>query len=231
MSLVKFADLPGKMSSLRRSVFFNPNARSWTAPPSVSSERVASFHQTLPDFQTTRLVSLNDVAKEIGVKAVYLKDESSRLGLPSFKILGASWGIHQAIARRLGLAADANFEAIKEAAAGSHIELFAATDGNHGRAVARMASLLSVPANIYVPAGMHSATSELIHQEGAHVIRCGGDYDNTVLSAQRSAKEKGGILIQDYHFKGGDDEDVPQVGTDPPLRQCRNDYSQNNELY
>ena len=31
---------------------------------------------------------------------LYLKDESSRLGLPSFKILGASWGTHRAICER-----------------------------------------------------------------------------------------------------------------------------------
>ena len=38
----------------------------------------------------------------LGVGEVLLKDESSRLGLPAFKILGASWAIYRSLEARAG---------------------------------------------------------------------------------------------------------------------------------
>lgn len=31
---------------------------------------------------------------------MFVKDESARLGLPAFKVLGASWAVHRALAGR-----------------------------------------------------------------------------------------------------------------------------------
>jgi len=50
---------------------------------------IEKFHKTLPDYAETLLVSLPDVARELGVGHVFVKDESTRFGLPSFKIAGA----------------------------------------------------------------------------------------------------------------------------------------------
>ena len=46
------------------------------------------FHQTLPGYSVTRLVELPALAKELGVKDIFVKDEASRFGLNSFKGLG-----------------------------------------------------------------------------------------------------------------------------------------------
>ena len=73
-----------------------------------------------------------------------VKDESERLGLPSFKILGASWAVYRALVDHLGLTLDAvpTFARLAEAVAPARpLTLTAATDGNHGRAVAHMAAL------------------------------------------------------------------------------------------
>ncbi|GAP89440.1 putative peptidase M20 [Rosellinia necatrix] len=196
------------MNSKRRPVLFNPHAQPRVVKNDSSAETVASFHRQLPDYGRTPLVSLDDVAKELGLGAVRLKDESSRLGLPSFKILGASWGTFRAIIQTAGLPLSTSFDAVRQAVAGHRTSLHAATDGNHGRAVARMGSILSIPAEIWVPAGMHPSTIELIRSEGAEVVEAGGDYDHAILEAQKSAERSGGILIQDFAF--GDYNEIPQ---------------------
>lgn len=199
------------MSSLRRDIYYNDNWRSWGSPESSSSteEPVRGFHRSLPDYEQTPLVKLDDLAKEIGVRAVYLKDEGSRFGLPSFKILGASWGTFRAIASRLNLPLDCVLDTLKQSLVGHDIVLFAATDGNHGRAVARMGYWLDLPVEVWVPAGMHQSTIDLIVSEGARVNVSVGNYDQAVLEAQTVANKDGGILVQDFAF--GDYVDIPQV--------------------
>ncbi|KAI0906396.1 tryptophan synthase beta subunit-like PLP-dependent enzyme [Ustulina deusta] len=198
------------MSSKRRPVLFNANAQLQPqAPQSDSSAELAAyFHQQLPGFSRTPLIDLDTAAKELGVRTVRLKDESTRLGLPSFKILGASWGVFKAITQTLGLPLSTDIEALKQAVANHPISLHAATDGNHGRAVARMGFTLSIPVEIWVPAGMHPSTIELIRSEGAAVLVSDGNYDDAVLKARESAERRGGILIQDFAF--GDYQDIPK---------------------
>lgn len=172
---------------------------------------IKAFHEQLPDAQPTKLLALDSLAKELGVKSVYLKDERSRYGLPSFKILGASWGAYRALAREVGLPLDAGIEALKESLRSHPITIFTATDGNHGRAVARVVSILGIPAEVHVPAGIHASVVEKIEAEGAKVILSTEDYDKTVIIAHRAAQDAGGILVQDFAFDGYDE--IPQVSS------------------
>jgi diaminopropionate ammonia-lyase len=83
-------------------IFVNMKQRSqMTFPP--SNPKIGAFHRTLPHYSPTPLVSLPEIAKDLGVGHLLLKDEGSRFGLPAFKILGASWATTQAIAKRLKL--------------------------------------------------------------------------------------------------------------------------------
>ncbi|KAK1244262.1 hypothetical protein MKX08_002400 [Trichoderma sp. CBMAI-0020] len=183
----------------RRPVFFNPAAKSWTAPVTDSLDVAYQFHQQLPQYKPTKLIPLEDLAKELGVRAIHLKDETCRLGLPSFKILGASWGTFRAIAQKLSLPLESSLDSVKQALSTTSVSLYAATDGNHGRAVARMASILGVPAQIHVPGCMHNATIELIKSEGARVVVSDGFYDKAVVDAREAAaQDSTAIVVQDY---------------------------------
>jgi diaminopropionate ammonia-lyase family len=197
------------MATMRRHVYFNPTARSWVAPPADNTDLISQFHQRLPFYEPTKLVSLDEVAKEIGVAAVYLKDESSRFGLTSFKILGASWGTFRALVQAFGLSLDTDLATLKQALALRPVTLYTATDGNHGRAVAYMGCLLSTPAVIHVPANMHESTIQSIRLGGAKVVVSTGNYDAAVLDAQQDAQHNGGLLVQDFAFGGY--EDIPKV--------------------
>ena len=138
-----------------------------------------------------------------------MKDESMRCGLPAFKILGASWGAYRAITDHLGCSASPSLDHIGYLARKAGVYLYTASDGNHGRAVARIASILGVRASVYVPHIMLEKTRALIRQEGALVTVVDGDYDNAVRSAQRHAEHVNGILIQDTAWPGY--EEIPKV--------------------
>ncbi|HEY1480687.1 MAG TPA: pyridoxal-phosphate dependent enzyme [Gaiellales bacterium] len=134
-----------------------------------------AFHRGLPGYEATRLVAADSLARELGIERLYVKDESRRLGLPAFKFLGASW----AISRLLGGGSD--LAALAHHAREQGIErLTTATDGNHGRAVARMAALLGLRSTIYVPAAMRPARRDAIVSEGAELVEVADDYDEAV---------------------------------------------------
>lgn len=138
-----------------------------------------------------------------------MKDESHRFDLKAFKILGASWGTYRALAERLRLPLTMPIKELGLAARMADIKLFAATDGNHGRAVARMANYLDLEAHIVVPKIMDNATQERIASEGARIEVVEGDYDQAVNTAAQKAAALGGLLVQDTAWPGY--EEIPRV--------------------
>nr|WDY64407.1 mitochondrial acetylornithine deacetylase [Aureobasidium pullulans] len=168
-----------------------------------------AFHKALVGYEPTSLLSLDALASDLGLAAVYIKDESSRFGLPSFKAVGASWGCFRALISHLGLNLDtATLESVAAAAADKGCKLLAATDGNHGRAIAWMARSLDIKSTIYVPHDLHANFLRLIAAEGAEVVVVQGDYDFAVeTAASAAAASKHNILVQDTAFDGY--EDIP----------------------
>jgi diaminopropionate ammonia-lyase len=190
-------------ASRRRPIWTNQSASSFTYGNTADLTLVQKFHANLPAFERTPLVPLDELATEIGVRGIFVKDESSRMGLPSFKILGASWGAFCAVAELLRLDHSVGFEELAADAREAKIRLVAATDGNHGRAVARMAKLMRLEADIYVPRVMDEPTENFIAGEGANVIRVAGDYDAAVaLAAKEVLSSRNNVLVQDTSFEG-----------------------------
>jgi diaminopropionate ammonia-lyase len=111
-------------------MFYNPSAHTWRYEGHVSDPEVQSFHRGLPDYAVSPLVSLPDVAKTLGLGHVLLKDESNRLGLPAFKILGASWAVFKTVATKFGLPLNSTLEEVATAARDSGIHLVTCTEGN-----------------------------------------------------------------------------------------------------
>jgi diaminopropionate ammonia-lyase len=160
------------------------------------------FHRRLPGYEATPLVDAPKLANALGVGKVFIKDESGRLGLPAFKILGASWAVYRALEDRLGK----DFGDWKEIGDLEErleplrpLSLAAATDGNHGRAVARVARLLGLGAKIFVPADMVLARRKSIAEEGAEVIVVDGTYDEAVERSADAAGERA-LLVSDMSW-------------------------------
>ncbi len=157
--------------------------------PTVTTD-AWDFHRSLPDYATTPLVDLPVLASEWNVGRVVAKDESTRLGLPAFKALGASWAIHRAIADADG-----------------PMTVVTATDGNHGRAVARFSRLAGHSALIFIPDGVHPSAVRAIRDEGAAVREVGGSYDEAVAAAARASNAASHVLVQDTAWDGY--EEIP----------------------
>lgn len=164
---------------------------------------VLGYHRTLPGYQPTPLVDGPAVAERLGVAAVHVKDESSRLGMPSFKILGASWATHRALVDLLGEDAGQvrGLPGLAERLKRRRLTLVAATDGNHGRAVARMARLLGQSARILVPRDMVAERIDAIRGEGATVTVVDGNYDQAVAASAALADDTH-VIISDTSWDG-----------------------------
>src|SRR5690606_6794784 len=129
--------------------------------------------------------------------------ESHRLGLASFKALGAVFAsvceISDLLAQRLG-------EPIKDndLISGlyrshlSDIALVCATDGNHGFSVASAARRMGCHARIYIPTGVSRGREQALRDEGAEVIRINGIYDEAYAAAENDARVTlGAMMISD----------------------------------
>jgi diaminopropionate ammonia-lyase len=179
--------------------------RTWTS--SALRRAARDFHSSLPGYRPTPLVELPALAAELGVAAVFAKDESNRLGLPAFKILGASWAVNCALSERSELEPATSLTELRDRS--GPVTLVTATDGNHGRALARIAALLGLASRIYIPAGTARETVEAILGEGAEVIESDLIYDEVVWAAASStAGHPDHLLIQDTAWEGY--EQVPR---------------------
>ena len=192
------------------SPYLNIHAAQWRTTPGRASAH--ELHRSMTGYAPTALRELPALAAELGVGRVFVKDESDRLGLPAFKILGASWAVCRAVAQRIGLPAEnITVESLRDGlrAAGSpQLTIVTATDGNHGRAVARMAALLSLRARVYIPGGVGDTAVRAIEAEGAPVVFGGPSYDDAVATAARSAAGPDELLVQDTSWPGY--EEVPR---------------------
>ncbi len=167
-----------------------PHTRSSSAGAPTVTTDAWDFHRSLPGYAETPLVDLPELAREWNVGRVVAKDESTRLGLPAFKALGASWAVHRAVADAEG-----------------PMTVVTATDGNHGRAVARFSRLAGHSAVIFIPDGVHPSAVQAIRDEGADVREVGGSYDEAVAAAARASKSPSHVLVQDTAWEGY--EEVP----------------------
>jgi diaminopropionate ammonia-lyase len=149
--------------------FVNPAVR--PAAVAAPSSDAAVFHAALPGYRPTPVQGLPAAATELGLGAVALKDESDRLGLPAFKVLGASWAVEHALREQLGVQT-----------------LIAASAGNHGRAVAHVAAERGLGCRVYLPARSAAARREAIVAEGAEIVVVDGAYEDAVARAADDAK-------------------------------------------
>ena len=190
-------------------MFLSPSASSWRYEGPPFNPDVESFHRQLPDYNITPLVSLPDVAKRLGLAHVFIKDESKRLGLPAFKILGASWAIYRVAAAHCDLPLTISLEELGVAARNKGLKLVACTAGNWGRAVSRMAKYLQVSATIFVPNTMDQATQNMISSEGAEVVLVDGTYEASIEAAKQEAERENTLLVMDVSWEGY--EEIPQA--------------------
>lgn len=187
-------------------IYLNPASRPHVPAAGFTPENRVPLdtHKTLPGYQPTALHSCPGLAARLGVRTVLVKDESERLGLPSFKILGASWAALTTVQSAWGGETDGPLSvATVSASIGSTTGrgLVAATDGNHGRGIARVAALLGLESTILVPDGTSQARIDAISSEGATVEIVDGTYDDAIAASARLADD-GHLVVSDTSWEG-----------------------------
>lgn len=197
-----------------RSHNINPDLTPILAPAAVTAVR--RFHQSLPRYQPTPLVSLPGLAQKLGVGAIFIKDESDRFGLGAFKGLGASYAMATIIGDYINAAeADLNYPFLTSPVVRNQIKdlvFITATDGNHGKGVAWAAALFGCRAMVLMPRGSKPCRAEAIRAiNNTSVVITDLNYDDAVRRAAQLATENGYVLIQDTGF--ADYQDIPNAIT------------------
>ena len=194
---------------------------------------VQAFHEALPEYTRTALVPLPELAESLGIKAAFIKDESTRFGLKAFKGLGGSYAVFRAVCDRLGLDyretsfSELQFDKVHRQIAALHF--VTATDGNHGKGVAWAAAKLGCQAHVYLPKGSAAARAQAIRDIGnSEAVITEWGYDDTVRYAAKLADEQDWVLIQDTSWPGY--EDIPRTIIQGYTTMCREASEQLEEL-
>ena len=172
--------------------------------------RIRDFHKSFPQYCVTPLVSLEKLANKLDVGGIYIKDESFRFGLNSFKALGCTFALAAYIAKKLDIPVwELDYHTLPEAAQKlGEFTFFAATDGNHGRAVAWAARELGQKAIIFMNKGCPQVRLDHIKREGAEAYISDLNYDDTIRYVTKLAESTSNSeIVQDTAWEGY--EDIP----------------------
>ncbi|BCG17102.1 MULTISPECIES: diaminopropionate ammonia-lyase [Vibrio] len=175
---------------------------------SVEQARQArAFHSQIDGYQPTPLISLPALAKQLGVKAILVKDESKRFGLNAFKVLGGSYALGRQLAKHLNVdIAEIDLKTVSSKLE-APLTFATATAGNHGTGVAWAAREMGQQAVVYMPKGSPQASVDRIRGLGAECIVTEVNYDDTVRLANDTAQANGWMLVQDTAWDGY--EEIP----------------------
>lgn len=172
---------------------------------------VLTFHKTIPSYKPTPLYQLPALANYLGIRNIFVKDESQRFDLKAFKVLGGSFAMAKYIANELGedisklpfdrITSDQILNTIPT------VTFATTTDGNHGRGVAWTAKQLKQKSVVYMPKGSSQERLEAIQNEGAKASITDLNYDDAVRMTAKQAKKHKWVVIQDTAWSGY--EDIP----------------------
>ena len=185
----------------------NPSQKNTNCLKPFSQEeikKVLAFHTSMWGYyHETPLVELKELAVWLGVKSIFVKDESKRFGLQAFKALGCSFAIASYLAQKSG--SPLNFDELtyeKISDKVGNITFATTTDGNHGRGLAWVARILGFPAVVYMPKGSAQVRVDAIRHEGAKVVVTDLNYDDTVRLLAKDASDNKWVIIQDTAWDG-----------------------------
>ena len=154
--------------------------------PSVDAARPAALLERCPRAGRTPLVRAEAFAERAGVAEAWIKDERDRMGLGSFKALGAAYVI----------ASDA------EEGHAQGRTYVTASAGNHGLSVAAGASAFGANAVIFLSETVPEGFAERLRSIGARVERSGETYEASMAAAADFAAAEGAVLLSDSSWPG-----------------------------
>ncbi|VTU15588.1 diaminopropionate ammonia-lyase [Variovorax sp. RA8] len=150
----------------------------------------------------TPLWRLPDLARELGVAGIFVKDESKRSPLGSFKALGAPAAlVHLVLREHPGWDPEDLLRGAHKAELRGLV-VITATDGNHGRALAGAARSAGVRCVVVLHKHVSAERETEIAELGAEIIRVEGNYDASVAHAAELARQSGWQVVSDTSYEG-----------------------------
>lgn len=149
--------------------------------PSVDAALAVSLIARCPRAAVTPLLAKPGLAARCGVGAVHIKDERGRMGLGSFKALGAAYVIAH------------------DAANGDvhGVTYVTASAGNHGMSVAAGAQAFGAQAVVYIAETVPEGFAARLRGQGAQVVREGATYKDSMAAAAAAGEANGWQLLSD----------------------------------
>lgn len=154
--------------------------------PSDEAARAQALVARCPVAGETPLQSAPAIATEAAVTSVWLKDERGRMGLGSFKALGAAYVIATAAQSQ-----DVTGQTYVTASA-----------GNHGMSVAAGAAAFGAASVVYIAQTVPDSFAARLQEQGARVVREGATYEDSMKAAEAAAKANGWQLLSDSSWPG-----------------------------
>lgn len=151
--------------------------------PSVNSSDPISLLERCPNARETALHAIGPFGP---AAEVFVKDERTRMGLGSFKALGASYVIAHA-AQRSDL---------------SKTTYITASAGNHGLSVAAGAQIFGAKSVVFLSKTVPESFAQKLRVYSAEVIRSGENYEESMIAAQEAAKANNWTLLSDTSWEG-----------------------------
>ena len=192
-------------------LFKNPNA-TFTAYPAelakvLNQETAQQSKHWLSSWpllnpQGTPLWDMTGTAKALGIQSLWIKDESKRSDLGSFKALGAPNALINLILKHFPTLDPEKILLGEYRDQLAEFAVVSATDGNHGRALAAAAQASGCPCTIVIHAQVSQEREDAIAAYGATMVRITGNYDESVEEADRIAKQHGWTVVSDTSYEG-----------------------------
>jgi diaminopropionate ammonia-lyase len=168
---------------------------------SINAEAPIALLKHCPQHEPTPLLDMTELAAKLGVQSISLKDERQRMGLGSFKALGAAYVIASHAMQSGNDLASSPLEGKTYVTASA---------GNHGLSVAAGARIFGANAIIYLSKTVPEEFSQLLERQNATAVRRGDDYEQSMQAALEDTKNNSDlILLSDSSWPGY--EDLPYL--------------------
>ncbi|MEX2519593.1 MAG: diaminopropionate ammonia-lyase [Paracoccaceae bacterium] len=165
----------------------------------TDAARPLSLLARCPAYAPTPLRDIPALGRAASVSRLWVKDETGRMGLGSFKALGGAFAVAQMIADAAGVADPSRPEAKRAA---GKMTFITASAGNHGLSVAAGARMFGARAVIVLPESAPESFAGRIRALGADLRRASGDYEFAVEHAKAEAARTGWLLLADGSWEG-----------------------------
>ena len=146
----------------------------------LKNSKSISYHRTIENYKQSPLHRLSALSNYLKISNLYVKDESNRFGLDSFKVLGGSYAVSQILKKN------------------PNISVFCtATDGNHGKGLAWSAEKYNKKCIVFVPKDTSKLRIKAITDLGAKVEQLEMNYEDTCKYAAEISLKMNWKLVQD----------------------------------